>query len=270
MKNLNIDKSFFKNNRKKLTAQLKPDSIVIVNSNDILPSNADGTMRFLQNNDLFYLTGINQENTILLLYPDFTDENLREVLFIRDPDPEVQIWEGDKLSPEEGSEISGIKNVMPQAKFGRVFHDMVFNANNIFLNMNEHERARLDIRTRDDTFIKCCRENFPLHNYYRLAPILYGLRVIKSELEIEFIKKACDLTAKGFERLLNFVKPGVMEYEAEAELVHEFKKNGYDIADYQPIIASGRNSCALHYDKNNSECRSGEVLLIDAAGMRTL
>ena len=265
MKKINIENSFFKRNREKISGLLKPNSIAVLNSNDILPTNADGTMKFKQNNDLFYLTGIEQENTILVLYPDNYDNQMREVLFIRDYDPDVVVWEGEKLSFTDSGIISGIENVKPVSKFQYVFHDMVSNAENIYLNMNEHDRAKPEIKTRDDRFISYCKEKYPLHNYFRLAPLIYKLRQIKSAKEIELIKQACTLTVKGFERLYRFVKPGVMEYEAEAELVHEFIISGYSLADYQPIIASGKNSCALHYMKNNSECKNGDVLLIDAA-----
>jgi Xaa-Pro aminopeptidase len=265
MKNIKIKSSFFKNNRDKLSALLKPGSAAVINSNDILPTNADGTMRFKQNNDLYYLTGIEQEQTILLLYPDSTDSQMKEILFIRDYDADVAVWEGDKLTFEEAETISGIKNIKPVSKFYEIFNDTVNDAENIYLNSNEHDRAKIEIKTRDDRFISYCKEKYPLHNYMRLAPVLYMLRQVKSDEEIELLKQACKLTAKGFERLYKFVKPGVMEYEAEAELVHEFIRSGYNLADYQPIIAAGKNSCALHYVKNNSECKNGDVLLIDAA-----
>jgi Xaa-Pro aminopeptidase len=190
---------------------------------------------------------------------------MKEVLFISDPDPDAEIWEGSKLTGEKATEISGIKNVIPQSKFEKIFHSLMCHAENIYLNMNEHDRAKVSINTVDSRLIKYCKDTFPLHNYFRLAPLIYSLRVIKSDTEIEFIKKACELTAKGFDRLLKFVKTGVMEYEVEAELVHEFKRNGFDIADYEPIIASGINSCALHYNKNNAVCSDGDILLIDAA-----
>lgn len=265
MTNIDIKSSFFKNNRDKLCALLKPNSAAVINSNDILPTNADGTMKFKQNNDLFYLTGIEQEQTMLLLYPDYIDNQMKEILFIRDYDADVAVWEGDKLTFEEAASVSGIKNIKPVSKFYMMFNDMVTTADNIYLNTNEHDRAKLEIKTRDDRFISYCKEKYPLHNYLRLAPLLYKLRQVKSEEEIELLKQACTLTAKGFERLYKFIKPGVMEYEAEAELVHEFISSGYSMADYQPIIASGKNSCALHYVKNNSECKNGDVLLIDAA-----
>jgi Xaa-Pro aminopeptidase len=265
MKNIIIDNSFFKSNRHNLSTQLKPKSIAVLNSNDILPTNADGTLKFKQNNDLYYLTGIYQENTKLILFPGNQDRGKREILFISDYDPDVAVWEGDKLTQEAAAAISGIDTVMPLSKFKSIFHDLVYNTENIYLNSNEHDRAKINIKTKDDRFINFCREKYPLHNYFRLAPLLYKLRQVKSEPEIRLIKEACSLTVKGIERVYKFVKPGVTEYEAEAELVHEFIKSGYNIADYQPIIASGKNSCALHYIKNSEVCRDGEVLLIDAA-----
>jgi len=265
MKKISIDKSFFVENRKKLIGLLKPDSVAVLNSNDILPTNADGLAKFKQNNDLFYLSGISQEKTILLLNPASKEENMREILFILDYDPDTEVWEGSKLKTETAESISGIVTIMPLSKFKSVFWSIVWQAENIYLNSNEHDRAKVEINTRDDRFIDYCRKNFPLHKYQRLAPLLYGLRLIKSPVEIDLIKTACSLTRKGFERVLKFVKPGVNEYEVEAELVYEYKRNGYDIADYEPILASGVNSCTLHYIKNSDVCKEGDILLIDAA-----
>ncbi|HJY63791.1 MAG TPA: aminopeptidase P family protein [Ignavibacteria bacterium] len=265
MKKISIDKSFFKENREKLYKLMKPNSIAVLNSNDILPSNADGTMKFKQNNDLFYLSGITQEKTRLLLNPGSNDVNMREILFVLDYDLDTEIWEGSKLKTGEAEAISGIKTIMPLSKFNGVFRSLIWHADNIYLNSNEHDRAKIEINTMDDRFIKYCQKTFPLHNYFRLAPLLYNLRSVKSGIEIDLIKEACKLTANGFSRILKFVKPGVTEYEVEAELVHEYKRWGFDIADYEPIVASGINSCALHYDKNSETCKDGDILLIDAA-----
>ncbi len=264
---IKINSSLFIENRKRLTAVMKPGSILVLNSNDILPSNADGTMPFKQNTDLFYFTGIEQEETILVLFPDAKDEAHREILFIRDVNKELVVWEGDKLTDTEAEEISGIKNIQPVSKFSQLFKHLVSDAENIYLNANEHKRASFEVETREDRFIKKCRIDFPLNNYLRAAPLIYNLRVIKSSKEVEFIKKACDLTEKGFRRVLKFIKPGVKEYEIEAEFAHEFIRNGQSFADYSPIIASGVDSCSLHYDKNYKTCKDGDVVLMDTAAM---
>ncbi len=260
-----IKSSFFKTNRKKFSTLLKGNSLAVVNSNDIMPSNADGLMKFKQNSDLFYLTGIMQEETILVLYPDSKEEKYKEILFIRDYNPELEVWEGRKLSPDEAKKISGIETVIELSKFYRVFHDMISKVENVYLNTNEHDRADNIVESRDMRFIKSCKVEYPLHNYLRLAPLIYSLRVIKSPVEIELTKEACRLTEKGFRRVLNFVKPGVTEFEIEAEYAHEFISSGSSFADYEPIIASGENSCFLHYEKNDRTCNDGDILLMDVA-----
>jgi Xaa-Pro aminopeptidase len=244
---------------------LKNDSVAVISSNDIMPTNADGTMKFRQNSDLFYLTGILQEETILLLYPGSKVESGREVLFVRDHNPDLEVWEGKKLSLHEAGNISGINAVFELSKFEEMFHDIICKVDNIYLNLNEHDRASNIVENREMRFIKNIREKYPLHIYCRLGHLIYGLRVIKSPVETDFIKKACELSDAGFRRIMKFLKPGVYEYEIEAELAHEFIKSGSSFADYEPIIASGENSCYLHYIKNDMVCNSGDVLLIDAA-----
>lgn len=265
MLNPKINSSFFSENRSKLLSLMKNAALAVINSNDILPSNADGTMKFHQNSDLFYLTGINQEETILLLNPAGKDENKREILFIRDYNPEIEVWEGKKLSPEDATAISGIKTVVELSKFEHIFHDIMCNTEIIYLNTNDHDRAKNIVESRDTRFINYCRKYYPLHTYCRLSPLIYSLRVIKSKTEIELIQKACDITGDGFKRLLKFVKPGVMEFEVQAELAHEFIRQGSNFADYEPIIASGENSCFLHYIKNDDKCNDGDILLLDIA-----
>lgn len=265
MKNKVPDKSFFIENRNKLSNLLSKDSIAIINSNDILPSNADGTMKFIQNSDLFYLTGILQEETILFLCPGSKVPNKREVLFIRGYNPDLEVWEGKKLTPEEASEISGIETVLPLSDFEHFIHDAVNHFENVYLNSNEHDRAKNIIEDRDLRFTRDIMKRYPLLNYKRLAPLMYSLRVIKQQAEIEMTKKACDLTEKGFRRVLKFLKPGVYEYEVEAEFAHEFIRNAGGFADYSPIIASGENACFLHYEKNDSVCNDGDLLLLDVA-----
>lgn len=244
---------------------MKPNSIVVLNSNDILPSNADGTLKFKQNSDLFYMTGIEQEETILLMFPDAPDEKQKEILFIRDVNEDLTTWEGEKLTPLKASDISGINDVKFVSEFESLFRNLMSDAEIIYLNSNEHKRAAIEVETRDDRFVKKCKMLFPLHEYERAAPILYRLRAVKSEIEIELIKKACSLTENGFRRILKFVKPGVTEAQIEAEFIHDFISNNGAQADYEPIIASGIDSCTLHYIMNNKVCKDGDVVLIDFA-----
>jgi Xaa-Pro aminopeptidase len=265
MKYPKIDSKLFIENRERLRQQLKKNSILVLNSNDIMPTNADGTMPFKQNNDLFYFTGIEQEETIFLMYPDSPDPRFTEVLFIRNVNSEITTWEGEKLDDKEASEISGIKKIMRVSDFDKIFNHLMGDAEHVYLNANEHKRSASEIETRDNRFIKKCKARYPLHNYLRAAPVIYRLRAIKSGLEIELMGKACELTERGFRRILKFVKPGVAEAEIEAELAHEFIRHNGAFADYQPIVASGINSCALHYIKNNKVCKDGDVVLIDAA-----
>lgn len=265
MKNKLPETNFFVENRNKLSKLLKENSIAIINSNDILPSNADGTMKFIQNSDLFYLTGILQEETILVISPASNNVNRREVLFIRDYNPDLEVWEGKKLSPESASEISGIETVLPLSDFEHFIHDALNHCENVYLNSNEHDRAKNLIEDRDLRFTRDIMRRYPLLNYVRLAPLIYSLRVIKQPVEIEMTQKACDLSEKGFRRVLNYLKPGVYEYEVEAEFAHEFIKNAGGFADYSPIIATGENACFLHYEKNDSLCNDGDMLLLDVA-----
>lgn len=265
MRYASINSQLFTDNRKRFVKQLKKNSIAVFNANDIQPTNADGTMPFKQNKDLFYLSGIDQEETILLIFPDAPDKEHTEVLFVRETNEHIAIWEGEKLTKEQASANSGIKKVYWTHQFKQVFTSLVFEAENIYINSNEHVRSSNEVQTRDERFLEWCRKTYPLHNYLRSAPIMYDLRAIKSPQEIELIQKACDLTEKGFRRLLGFVKPGVWEYEIEAELAHEFIRHGAGFAGYEPIIASGKNSCVLHYNINDKKCKDGDVLLMDFA-----
>ncbi len=260
-----IDNSLFTENRKRFTAKLQPKSIAIFNANDVQPTNADGTMKFRQNNDLFYLSGVDQEETILVLFPDSPDPDHREVLFVRETNEHIAVWEGEKLTKAEATKVSGIKKVYWTHQFKQVFFGLIVEAQNVYVNTNEHVRSVIEVETRDARFIKWCRETYPAHNYVRSAPIMHELRAIKSDAEVLLIRKACDLTEKGFRRTLGFVKPGVWEYEIEAEIAHEFIRAGAGFAGYEPIIASGANSCVLHYNINDKQCMDGDVLLMDFA-----
>ncbi len=258
-----IDTSLFVENRQRLSALLKPGSVAVFNSNDILPTNADGTMRFLQNSDLFYLSGIDQEESILVVFPDFPVKEYREILFLRETSEEIAIWEGHKYTQEEAREASGVQTVFWLSQFENVFKTLMAEAENVYLNTNEHIRAEVRVETRDARFIKWCQERYPLHNYQRSSPLMYRLRAIKSGHEIKVMQQACDITEKGFRRILEFVRPGVMEYEIEAEYLHEFVRNRSRGFAYEPIVASGANACVLHYIANNMECQAGDVLLMD-------
>ena len=267
MKNITIDNNLFIGNRKKLSSQLKPNSLALVNANDYMPTNADGTMHFKQNTDLFWLTGVNQEETVLILFPDSPDPKMKEILFLRETSDLIAVWEGKKLSKKEATEVTGIENVMWLSDFPRVFRALVTDCDNIYLQSNEHKRAEIIVETRNARFIESCKKEYPLHNFMRLAPIINRLRMIKSPIEIDLLQKACDLTEKGFRRVLKFTKPGVTEYEIEAEFAHEFIRNGGGFADYYPIIASGPGACVLHYIKNDEVCKDGDLILIDTGAI---
>jgi len=263
MKYAPIPKELFVENRKNFVNKLLPESVAVLHSNDMMPTNADGTMPFKQNSDLFYLTGIDQEETILLICPDARDKKMREILFIKKTNEQIAIWEGHKLTKEEAQEISGIQNVQWLSEFEKTFALLAFESENIYLNTNEHTRAIVEVETRDARFIKYCKEKFPLHTYKRLAPIMHRLRAVKSSWEIFLMKKACQITEKGFRRILKFIKPGVWEYEIEAEFAHEFLRNRSRGFAYTPIIASGKNACVLHYTENNQQCKDGDLVLMD-------
>lgn len=263
MKYTSIDNSLYTQNRSNFIKHLKPNSVAVFNSNDIMPTNADGTMPYRQNNDLLYLSGVDQEESILVIAPNASNPKHREILFVKETSELIAIWEGEKLDKIAATKQSGIETVYWLSQFENVFHNLVTEAEYIYLNQNEHLRAIVTVETRDDRFRKDCKAKYPNHEYERLAPIMRKLRPIKSQLEIDVMQQACNITEKGFRRLLDFVKPGVMEYEIEAELMHEFLINRSRGFAYEPIIASGFNACVLHYVQNNKECRSGDVILLD-------
>jgi Xaa-Pro aminopeptidase len=265
MKYKAINSNLFIENRKRFAASLKPNSIALFVSNDILPTNADGSMGFVQNSDLFYLSGVDQEETILLIFPDAANGSHKEILFVRETNETIAIWEGAKLTKEEATKTSGIKNIQWVQHFEQVLKAVIFQAEHIYLNSNEHSRRYIDAETAEMRFNKKIIAQFPLHSIERSAPLMHKLRAIKSDIEIELIQQACNITEKGFRRLLGFIKPGVMEYEIEAELIHEFIRNRSNGFAYGPIIASGHNACVLHYVENNKECKDGDVILLDVA-----
>lgn len=264
MRHLPIDPKLFVENRRRLAELMLPGSLAVVNANDILPTNADGTLTMQPNTDLFYLTGIEQEQSILILAPTAFDEKQREVLFIRESSDLLTTWEGHKLTKEEATKISGIRNVKWLSDFRGVFHSLMCEMEHVYLNANEHARAVVEVESRDARFIRECQARYPLHQYQRLARLMHKLRVVKTDLEIELLRQAIDITDKGFRRVLRSVKPGMNECEVEAIFAHEFIRRRGRFA-YNPIIASGRNACVLHYISNDQPCRKGDLLLLDVA-----
>lgn len=263
MRHEDIGQALFIRNREKFTSQMKPGSIAVFHSNDIMPTSADGTMPFIQQTDFLYLTGADQEESILLLFPDAPEEKYREILFLRETNEHIAVWEGEKLSKKAATELSGIRNVQWVNQFDSIFGMLMRYAENLYLLTNEHYRQASETETRTDRFISECKRRFPLHRYERSFPILNEIRAVKETREIELIRKACLITKKGFERVLKFVKPGITEYEIEAELIHEFVRNRSRRFAYTPIIASGYNACVLHYIQNEAVCEDGDMLLMD-------
>ncbi|MFT6865302.1 MAG: Xaa-Pro aminopeptidase [Cyclobacteriaceae bacterium] len=258
-----IDHELFIQNRARLAEKLKPNAVVIIHSNDVLPTNADGTLPFKQNSNLFYLSGVDQEETILIFAPDFPDEKMREILFLRETNDDIAIWEGHKLTKDEGKRTSGIKNIKWKQQFEQVLHTILAESSHIYLASNEHIRSSSQVEGANDRFVKWCKEHFPLHEYERLAPVIYDLRTVKSEPEIKLLEHACHITEKGFRRVLEATAPGVWEYELEGEYIHEFIVNRSRGFAYTPIIAGGANACVLHYIDNNQQLKSGDLILMD-------
>lgn len=253
----------YKAHRQKLASRLPDGALAIVNSNDIMPTNADGTMPFRQNNDLLYLTGVDQEETILVLFPQCHDKKHREILFLRETNETIAIWEGDKLTKERARRETGIETVYWLDDFETVLKVLMAEANEVYLPSNEHTRRSKEVTTREERFVEWIRKEYPLHAYGRLAPIMNRLRSVKSREEIDQMRHACKITEEGFRRVLKFVKPGVTEYEIEAEYLHEFVRRGSRGFAYTPIVASGFNACVLHYILNENTCEDGDLILMD-------
>jgi len=258
-----IPSSLFVKNRKKFAEQLLPKSLAVFNSNDIYPISADSTMPFQQHRDIFYLSGVDQEESILVIFPDAYLEENREILFLRETNDHIAVWEGEKLDKNQAFETSGIKTVYWLSDFDKVFKNLMYEAQNVYLNKNEHYRNSVETELREDRFIKKIQSDFPMHTYKRSNPILQRLRSIKEPEELALIQNACNITEKGIRRLLNFIKPNVWEYEIEAELIHEFVRNRSKGFAYTPIIASGNNANVLHYIANNMQCKEGDLILLD-------
>ncbi|QOD59878.1 aminopeptidase P family protein [Polaribacter haliotis] len=260
-----IDSQLFIKNRKNFASQMKPKSIAVFNSNDIYPISADSTMPFEQHRDIFYLSGVDQEESILMLFPDCPNEDLREVLFVTETNDHIAVWEGEKLTKEAAFKTSGVKTVFWLQDLHKILFEMSSYADTFYINTNEHYRANVETQTREDRFTKWLLAKYPAHSVAKSNPILQRLRSVKDQIELDLMQHACNITEKGFRRILNFIKPGVWEYEIEAELLHEFVRNRSKGFAYTPIIASGNNANVLHYIENNQECRAGDLILFDIA-----
>ena len=263
MKYDKIDNALYINNRIRFTSRLKPKSLAIFYSNDIYPISADSAMPFQQHRDILHLSGVDQEESILVIFPDAADEKDREILFLTETSDLIAVWYGKKLNKEEAYEVSGIKSVYWLDEFDTVMKRLMSQAENVYLNSNEHLRANTEVETREVRFNQKLRKQYPLHNYERSAPIMHYIRSIKNPIELELMQHACDITEKGFRRLLSFIKPGVWEYEIEAELLHEFIRNRSNGWAYTPIIGSGISATVLHYIENNKQLHDGDVILMD-------
>ncbi|MDP2089703.1 MAG: aminopeptidase P family protein [Flavobacteriaceae bacterium] len=263
MKYLPIDCQLFIKNRAKFAEKMQPNSLAVFNSNDIYPISADSTLPFAQHRDIFYLSGVDQEESILVLFPDAPKPQHREMLFLKETNDYIAVWEGEKLTKEKAFETTGIKTVYWLQEFEKIFFELMTQTENVYINTNEHYRAKIETETREARFVKWLQQKYPGHTYLRSQPIIQRIRSVKEPQEIALIQKACNITEKGFRRILGFVKPKVTEYEIEAEFIHEFIKNRAGGFAYTPIIGSGYNACVLHYIENNQVCNEGEVILMD-------
>ena len=259
-----IPNSLFIKNRNKFISRMKPNTIAILTSNDVKHNNADDVMGFTQNNDLFYLSGIDQEDSILVLYPDAYKKNNIAILFVKETNEHIKIWDGEKLTKEQATTISGIERVEWLQDFETLLQYMAFEADGFYLGHNEHiKRVTKDQETQQDRMIKWCKQKYPLHEYHRVAKITRGLRQIKSKEEVALIQKGADISVASFKRVLKASKPNIKEFELEAELTYNLVKSGALRHAFQPIVASGKNACALHYNTNDDICKSGDMILMD-------
>jgi Xaa-Pro aminopeptidase len=259
-----IQNSFYKKNRERFCSQLQENTIAVLTSNDVKHTNADDVMGFAQNNDLFYLSGIDQFESILVLYPDAYKKENREILFLKQRSEQEKIWDGDVLTKEKATELSGILRIDWVDDFERILQYMAFEADGFSLGHNEHyKRVTNEQETQQDRMIQWCKKKYPLHQYYRAAKITRDLRTVKSIEEVAQIQKAADISTKAFKRLLSKTKPDLFEYELEAELTYIMTKNGATRHAFKPIVASGKNACALHYNTNDAKCINGDMILLD-------
>ena len=258
-----IDSALFVKNRSNFMAQMKANSLAVFNSNDIYPISADSTMPFQQHRDIYYLSGVDQEESILVMFPDCPNKKHREILFLKETNNHIAIWEGEKLTKKRAFEVSGIKTVYWLQDLNKVMAELMAQSDTVHINTNEHYRASIETETREDRFTKWLLNKYPAHKVEKSNPILQRLRSIKDPIELDLLQKACNITEKGMRRVLKFVKPGVAEYEIEAEFIHEFLKNRSKGFAYTPIIASGNNANVLHYIENNQVCNDGDLILLD-------
>jgi len=258
-----INNKLFIKNRNKFTAKMRPQSLAVFNSNDIYPISADSTLPFEQHRDIFYLSGVDQEESVLVLFPDCPKEKHREILFLKETNEHIAVWEGEKLTKEAALVTSGIKTVYWLQDLEKVMFEIMTQCDTVYINTNEHYRANVETETREDRFTKWLKEKYPAHAVAKSNPILQRLRSVKDQIEIDLIQQACNITEKGFRRILNFVKPDVWEYEIEAEFMHEFLRNRSKKFAYTPIVASGNNANVLHYIENNQQCKTGDLILLD-------
>lgn len=263
MKYDRIKKELFVANRANFVKRMDKNALAVFNSNDIFPISADSTMPFQQHRDIFHLSGVDQEESILVISPNSKNEAHKEVLFLKETNEHIAVWEGEKLTKEAAFEVSGIKTVYWLDQFETVFKQMMVEVVSIYLNTNEHLRASTIVQTRDDRFNIKVKQDYPAHQVLRSAPIMHSIRAVKHPIELDLMQHACNITKKGIERLLGFVKPWVWEYEIEAELIHEFMINRSQGFAYTPIVASGPSACVLHYIENNQQCKDGDVILLD-------
>jgi Xaa-Pro aminopeptidase len=263
MKYHSIDSQLYVKNRAKFAAEMKPNSVAVFNSNDIYPVSADSSLPFAQHRDILYLSGVDQEESILLLFPDAPYDNLKEILFLKETNEHIAVWEGEKLTKDAALATTGIKNVIWLQDFDKTLKEVMSYADTMYINTNEHYRASIETETREARFVKSWKQNYPAHKVEKSNPILQKLRSVKEQTELDLIQKACDITEKGFRRILKFTKPGVAEYEIEAEFAHEFLRNRSKGFAYTAIIASGKNANVLHYIENNQECKAGDLILLD-------
>jgi len=263
MKYQPLDKELFIENRKNFKAHMQPSAVAVFNSNDIYPIGADSTIPFQQNRNIYYLSGVDQEESILVLFPDAPKEKHREILFLKETNDHIAVWEGEKLTKDKAFETSGIKTVYWLKDFQKIFHEIMSQSSMIYINTNEHYRANHDTKTREDRFNVWLKENYPAHQVAKSNPILQQLRSVKHQIELDTMQQACDITERAFRRILKFTKPDVWEYELEAEIIHEFVRNRSKGFAYTPIIASGKNATVLHYIENKAQCKDGELILFD-------
>lgn len=258
-----ISNELFIQNRKNFMAQMKPNSVAAFNSNDIYPIGADSTIPFQQDRNIYYLSGVDQEDSILVLFPDAPKPEHREILFLKETNPHIAVWEGEKIDEKKALQIAGIKTVYWLKDFHKIFHELMSQSETIYINTNEHYRAAHDTETREDRFNKWLKENYPAHQVAKSNPILQRLRSVKHQLELDTMQTACNITEKAFRRILKETKPNIWEFELEAEIMHEFLKNRSRGFAYTPIIASGKNATVLHYIENKHQCKDGDLILFD-------